>query len=326
MIEVYRPNGRSGNCLVTIAIGDVYKSDWETHALPGWLKYCDRHDLGLFAVTADLISLEHPKWKKPTWQKLLLGQALKAKGIGAINVCYLDTDILINPTAPNIFDHYDGRSYGLVSKIMRLPMPLDTVMRQFVFLRQKFYDSTYPLDSVVFMPVREQYEYSGLPPFDDGACAGLVLFNIEKCAYAMQSWFHKYDVDTSSITGGDHIHLNWEMINSGRVQWLPYEFQALWVYEMAWKYPFLYNTHQRNKTLIRECIEAALFSNYFLHFAGSWHESDMWLVGDIMAEPDVIKTHADFQDYLKQPLTGEPKGLIKPAKPKMSRDGNNRVK
>ena len=78
MIEVYRPNGRSGNCLVTIAIGDVYKSEWETSALPGWLKYCDRHDLGLFAVTADLIAKEHPKWKKPTWQKLLLGQALKA--------------------------------------------------------------------------------------------------------------------------------------------------------------------------------------------------------------------------------------------------------
>jgi hypothetical protein len=82
----------------------------------------------------------------------------------------------------------------------------------------------------------------------------------------------------------------------------------------------LYTTHQSNKALIRECIEASLFSNYFLHFAGSWHESDMWLVGDIMADPNVIKTHADFQDYMKQPLTGEPKGLIKPAKTNTSSD------
>ena len=61
MIEVYRPNGCSGNCLVTIAIGDVYKSEWKTHALPGWLKYCDRHDLGLFVVTADLIAKEEER-------------------------------------------------------------------------------------------------------------------------------------------------------------------------------------------------------------------------------------------------------------------------
>jgi len=320
MIEVYRPNGCSGNCLVTIAIGDVYKSEWKTHALPGWLKYCDRHDLGLFVVTADLIAKEHPKWKKPTWQKLLLGQALKAEGTGAENVCYLDTDILINPMAPNIFDHYDGRSYGLVSQIKNLPMPLDLVMRQYVFLRHNFYDRGYPLDSVVFMPLAQQYEYSGLAAVDDSACAGLILFNVAELADEMEGWFQKYDKQTASVTDGDQTHLNWEMISSGRVQWLPYEFQALWVYEMAWKYPFLYTTHQSNKALIRECIEASLFSNYFLHFAGSWHESDMWLVGDIMADPNVIKTHADFQDYMKQPLTGEPKGLIKPAKTNTSSD------
>jgi hypothetical protein len=46
----------------------------------------------------------------------------------------------------------------------------------------------------------------------------------------------------------------------------------------------------------------------------------MWLVGDIMADSSVIKTHADFQDYLKRPLTGEPKGFIKPAKTNMSND------
>jgi len=320
MIETYRPIGKSGDCLITIAIGEPYRTEWEKHALSGWRQYCERYDLGLYAVSGDLIAQNHPKWKKATWQKLLLGKALLSIDGEVQNACYLDTDILINPTAPNIFDFYDGQSYGLVSQIKNLPMPLDLVMRQYVFLRHHFYDQKYPLDSVVFMPVEKQYEYSGLTPLDDSACAGLILFRPEKHAAEMERWFFKYDRQTPSVTDGDQTHLNWEMINTSRVQWLPYEFQALWVYEMAWKYPFLYRNHQENTDLIRSCIEASLFSNHFLHFAGSWHESDMWLVGNILCDEQLFKMHLDFRAYQEHPLSGEPRGPIKPVKPEPSRD------
>ena len=315
MIEVYNQPGVSGNCLVTIAIGNKYKSDWEKHALPGWLRYCEKHCLGLFAITEHLVSKEHPNWKKATWQKLLLAKGLRSLELGIKNACYLDTDILINPAAPNIFDVYDGVSYGLVSQIKNLPMPLDLVMRQYVFLRHNYYSKSYPLDSVVFMPLGEQYEYSGLAPFDDSACAGLILFNVENSADEMEEWFYKYDNNTPSVTDGDQTHINWEIINSGKVQWLPYEYQALWVYEMAWKYSFLYTKHQDNQTLIRDCIEATLFSNYFLHFAGSWHESDMWLVGGVLSDTEGLKCNAKLQEFRLKELSGKPVGKISPPQP-----------
>ena len=313
MIKEFRQVGDSGNCIATIAIGHQYLSEWEEYASPGWLRYCEHYDLGLYVVIDDLIPIAHESWKKATWQKMLLGDALSAISSRITNVCYLDTDILINPTAPNIFQEYDGKSYGIVSQINNLPMPLELVMRQYVFMRHNFYDENYPLDSVVFMPVHKQYEYSGLTPMYDSACAGLIVFNIELLADEMKNWFFKYDKDTESVTSGDQTHFNWEMLNTGRVQWLPYEFQALWVYEMAWKYPFLYSAHQSNKELIKDCIEASLFSNHFLHFAGSWHESDMWLTDGILSDENTIEMHKKFRKYSKQTLTGDPKGIIKPS-------------
>ncbi len=41
-------------------------------------------------------------YKKPTWNKLLLGNEILKK-FKQKNMCYLDTDILINPISPNIF-------------------------------------------------------------------------------------------------------------------------------------------------------------------------------------------------------------------------------
>ena len=73
MIEVCREAGVAGNCLVTIAIGSQYENEWRKFAAPSWLNYCNKHDLGLFVVVDDLIDQNHPKWKKATWQKLLIG-------------------------------------------------------------------------------------------------------------------------------------------------------------------------------------------------------------------------------------------------------------
>lgn len=311
MIKTFRELGKSRNCLVTVAIGDTYLQQWQQHALKSWMAYAEKYDLGIFALTESLYPESDPNWKKPNWQKLLIGRELLKQGLDVSFTCFLDTDILISPISPNIFDLYDGTSYGLVSQVKNMPMPLELVLRQFVFLRHKFYSPEYPLDSGALMTPKQQYEFSGLSPFDDLACTGLFLFNPKKSSIDMENWYFKYARDYRSVTGGEQVHLNWEMLNTGEVQWLPYEFQAIWVYEMAWKYPFLY-AHHSDKTLIRECVEASLFSNHFLHFAGSWYESDMWLDDKILHSAEKFGLYSSFNDYLHSPVTGSAKGMIKP--------------
>jgi hypothetical protein len=78
---------------------------------------------------------------------------------------------------------------------------------------------------------------------------------------------------------------------------------------MAWKYPFLYTSEQKNENLIRHCVEASLFTNYFLHFAGSWYESDMWKSRNWLVDDKQFRL---FHEYQSMPVTAAPAGLIKP--------------
>ena len=306
--------GRSKNIMATIAIGEAHYKIWEQNALPGWLAYCKRYDLGLVAFDEDLVSQSDPQWKKATWQKLLIGNTLKTALPSVNNVCFLDTDILINPLAPNVFDSYDSKTVGLVSLRKNLPYPYDAVLRRVAFLRNRYYDSKYPLDSALFISVEDLYKFHGVPVQEDEACAGFFVFNVNNHAEIMGSLFRKYDKHVESITGGgDQTHFNYEIQSNIPVSWLDYRFQAIWLFEMVWKYPFLYNYGRDNKELIRECVEASLFTNYFLHFAGSWHESDMWKVGDILQNKGSLAKFEAFDEYLKIPVSGIPVGQIKPS-------------
>lgn len=303
---------QSNNVIATVAIGDQYYKSWETYASPTWKQYCERYDLGLIVFDADLLSKENTKWKKPNWQKLLIGTVLEENLPTVKNVCYLDTDILINPTAPNVFEKYDPTTIALVSKRRRLPYPYDDVLRRIAFLRNRFYDQDYPLDSSLFISIEKLYEYHGLEVKKDEACTGVILFNVANHTEIMYDWFEKYDQSIESITGGgEQTHLNYEIQSWGNVSWLDYRYQAIWVFEMAWKYPFLYDYGRNNRELIKECIEASLFTNYFLHFAGSWHENEMWKMCNVLNNKRRIE-FMKFEEYMMMPVTGEPKGRIKP--------------
>ena len=305
--------GNSKNILATIAIGDAYYSAWEQYALPGWMAYCNRHQLGLVVFDRDLLPFDAPVWKKATWQKMLIGETLQANAIEVANVCYLDTDILISPLAPDIFALCEPQTIGLVSLRHNLPFPYDEVLRRMAFLRHTCYDSAYPLDSALFMSLDQLYQYHGLPVQKDEACMGLIVFNVANHAALMRRWFEKYDRHVQSVTGGgDQTHINFEIQNWGAIRWLDYRFQAIWAFEMAWKYPFLYEKDKWGTELSLACIDASLYQNHFLHFAGSWHESEMWKVDRSFSNDLQSDRIIEYRRYLDLPVSGEPVGMVRP--------------
>jgi hypothetical protein len=312
-MKVLRDAGSAGNVLVTIAIGDRYFSEWQQHAMPGWKAYCDRHDLGLVVFDQEMLEKDSEVWKKATWQKLLIADRLAVAGLKVANVCYLDTDILISPFAPNVFDGYDPQTIAVVSQVHDLLQPLHLTLRRLAFLRHNRWDTNYPLDSALFMSPRQIFEFHGLPAFENYFCAGMFVFNIESHRSLMKGWFEKYTQGVQSITGGgDEAHVNYEFQNWGKLSWLPYQFQALWTYEAAWHYPFLFNRDALGTNLVRECIEASLYKNHFLHFAGSWHECQMWKMGGAFTSVDKQHECTNYSAYLQTPVTAQPKGMIKP--------------
>jgi hypothetical protein len=302
------------NYIVTIAIGDQYFQEWESFALPSWELYCERNDIGLIVFTNDLISKEDLKWKKATWQKLLIGNYLKNEISEIDNICYLDTDILISPNAPDVFSNFDKESISLVSLRKNLPYDYNEVLRKIAFFRNNYYDNKYPLDSALFISIPDLYNYHGLDPVDDEACAGFFIFNVEKKSEILYNYFFEIDSNVSSITGnGDQTHFNHFIQKNCKVSWMDYKYQAIWVFEMASKYPFLYkNGKDYNDNLVQECINASLLDNYFLHFAGSWHESQMWKKFKDDDFNYFVTVCKRFMDYMETAVTGKPLGVIKP--------------
>ena len=312
-MRIIREPGKSGNVLATIAIGENYLKPFLEYALHTWQMYAERHDLGIIVFDEDLIPRDHPKWKKANWQKFIIPRQIMQAGLAVGDVCHLDTDILINPSAPNVFAGHDSSKIAVVSQRTGLPYPLQLVLRRIAFYRNRFFSERYPLDSGLFASLEQVYAYSNLPIQPDYACSGVFVFNPARHADLFQSYFDEFDVSVITPTsGGEELHFNYLVQSLGLAEWVDYRFQALWMYEMAWNYPFLYTLDRKDDELVRRCIEASLSTNYFLHFAGSWYESDMWSQVKVLTDHEVLDRWERFAEYLERPVTGKFVGPVKP--------------
>lgn len=312
--KVYRSAKDARGLIATLAVGGDHLLRWEQYALPLWDQYCARHNLGLVAVTERISAIG----SGPThimWQKFLIPEYIRNAFDYMQNMLYVDTDILINPQAPNVFDEFDSRGIGLVSQVSKLPYPHQEVLRRIAFFRHTFMSKDYPLDSSLFMKPRDIFRSHNLDLLsDDFACAGLFVINCGISADRFASIYSMYSHDQATLDGGsDEVHLNYEVQKGWPIQWLDYRFHALWIYEMAWKYPFLYRPECiKDKSLVAECIVASLYSNYLLHFAGSW-EGDMWMNEAIVKSVSAHSSYRHLYEYMQQPVTGQPVGVIRPS-------------
>jgi hypothetical protein len=262
----------NGDYLVTIAIGDAYFEKWREFILPSWKIYADVHGLGIAVARTDLIDRSNPLWKKPTWQKMLIPSSLSETEV--IRVCYLDTDILINPFAPNIFEYFEQNKIGVTSIRSEMPYEPYEVQKKLAFFRNKYIDPTYPLDSSLFFTTKQLYEYHKFVDQGEEFCAGLLLFSNKEQELRMRNWFNLYDSKVESITnGGDQTHLNYHIISEGIQHFIPYKFQAIWAYEAAWNHPDLFMENFESSNRIKNAISSVLLNNHFLHFAGGSKES-----------------------------------------------------
>tara|TARA_Y100000590_G_scaffold447343_1_gene582444 strand:- start:162 stop:1115 length:954 start_codon:yes stop_codon:yes gene_type:complete len=303
------------NYISTIVIGNKFFKEWHLYSYPSWLNYCKKHKLGLLIFKDDLINKNDPAWKKPTWQKLLIGKKIIENKLKIKNICFLDADIIINYImSPNIFSYYNKKTLGVVSIEKNLPYPdKNIILKNISFGRHNYYSKKYPLDSAIFMQPKEVFKFHKFKKsFNDQFCAGLFIFNIKNHSSFLEKIFYKYDKKFKTLTEGDQPVLNYEFQKYGKLTWLDYKFQAIWIYEMAWKYPHLYKYKKNESTEVINCIESSLATNYFLHFAGSWYESNFWKNKNILKNKSTILKFKSFNKYLKFKNKATPIGKIKP--------------
>ena len=312
-IKIYTSHEHK-NWLISIAIGKEYFEKFEKFVLPLVSKYSEKNNLGLACIIDDIDRCfqDEVRGKKKTWQKFLVPWYLKKINQYAENVCYFDSDILFNPYGKNIFNYHDSNYLSIVSQIKGLPFDDFLAKKIISFSRNKYYSDKYPLNSSIFMSTKEYYEYHGYKPYDDICCAGLYVANLNNHYDQLKSIFCKYTNSVDSITGGgDEPAFNYEVRTLCKTKNIPYEFQGLWNYEMAWRYRHLYKNKLEINQEVIDSICSCLMSMTALHFAGSWFESKLCYdkrILELMLSKDV----EEYFEYQKSATFSEPKGRVIP--------------
>ena len=277
------------------------------------MHYAKKYSLGIVVLTDEAHLQSLPAGANGAWLKFLAPKITFDMFPSLNRLALLDTDIIINPGAPNIFGACPPGEIGVVSQVKNLPFDLTTVRKRMAFLRHTFYSSRYPLDSSLFASAEQEYSNEGLPAHDDLFCSGLVVVD-QAHSNLFAGWLQEVSAErVAGATAWEQTFLNHKVISHG-CYWLDYKFQAIWNFEMASQHQSLYR-HQSLEQNRYASIAVAdtLSSCFFLHFAGSWGESDAWKNPPSLCQELLEELSGDeFLGYLERPSTGVSTGLVVP--------------
>lgn len=97
------PTTNHDKLIVTLAIGDLFFRIWNELARSSWENYALMVGADIIVVTQPLDQSAPAQSRSPAWQKLLVLDQPWAKRYA--RVLWMDSDIIISPSAQNIFDY-----------------------------------------------------------------------------------------------------------------------------------------------------------------------------------------------------------------------------
>lgn len=289
------PTGRR-NALVTMLVGESYVQEWETYCRDGWLDYGKRHDCDVIVLTQPILPDAVTAERSLHWQKLLVPSLPGLRDYDS--VAWVDGDILINAhRAPSIFAAHDLERIAVVNQAPVIDDRLDvmTTGERWTYLAKLAVRPAagQPVPRIaehIRVPTR-LYAADRLEPAPkDFVNTGVFVFNPARHGAFFTKVFQKYRRDSRN---GDYEQtpLSFEILQSGLAEFIDPRFNRIWSLEAARHYPFLFHARYVKPApedraawvaMARQCVNAAFFNSYFLHFAGgagsAWIKSAMRLV------------------------------------------------
>ena len=305
-------NESTRHALVTTAIGGHYLQDFVEFSLPTWQLYSKRHGLGIVVFSDHSVSDEALEELNGAWVKMLSPKLLEQHFPWIERLALADTDIIINPSSPNVFDATPEGYVGVVPEFSSDPSRDIESKKRMAFLRRSYYDPAYPLDSILFASAEQVYAEEGFEPLRDSFCSGLLVLDV---AFSpdFSRWFEEAkDLDSGRAVFWEQTYLNHRVLTQLPHHWLDEKFQVIWNLDMALFHPSLYQLGDLSNSEIAEsCVADTLNRVHFLHFAGSWPESSAWRNSPHKVMEKMCGLfEPEFLDYVETPSTGVAKGKI----------------
>ena len=271
--------------LVTMAIGDDYKSMWEAYYKPSILPYAERHGYELIVVDDYIDAGPSGRARTPHWQKLLI---LERPDIARFErVVWIDADIFINfRHAPCIVEACGpAAGIGLVGHNATYATPE---------LWDNRWHRAHMKGSGIFARGRgptpaERYAEAGLSgDVDDMVNTGVMVLDPARHAGFLRQ---VYDECTENqYSAMEQMALSHRIFKAGLYHPLDPRFNRTWTEEMVHHCPFLLHERNRNnQPLVAFCVTTAWLNAWFLHFlADGISRGDVRLILTRFSDPAQI--------------------------------------
>jgi len=311
-VFAWNVNPDTRHALVTSAIGGRYLEDFRQFSLPTWQKYAQRCGAGVVVFSDGSVSEDTLGGFNGAWLKMLLPELVNQQFPQIKRLALVDTDIIINPAAPDVFEATPQGHVGVVPEFSPKPGMDNLSRKRMAFLRKKYYDASYPLDSILFASAEQVYLEEGFQPLSESFCSGLLVLDSASSS-TFSAWLDEAKTtELGPAVAWEQTYLNYKVLTQLPHHWLDQRFQVIWNLEMASSYPSLYRMGDlSNSEFAENYVADTLNRVYFLHFAGSWPESTAWKNSPqkIMSKMGSLY-EPEFLEYLASPSTGVARGKL----------------
>lgn len=261
------------NALVTLVTGNQFRATFAAWFHAGWKRYCEMHGLDLIVIDRVLDDSSRAAQRSAAWQKCLVCQHSAVKQYD--QVAWVDADIRIRPSAPNIFTGVPHEMIGAVDDYATPSAEEHEMVLRRVYQEWDKRDVKY----VNNVTAHDFYKNFGLGGFDSVVQTGVLVFSPRLHPDIFQRTYDDYEDKGDSSWNYEMRPLSYEIMKTGLVRWISPKFNMPWSIYQQLFYPFL-GDHSRIRALLhrvfgtrrgslrRKCVQSAFLNNYWLHFAG----------------------------------------------------------
>jgi len=274
-------NSEMRRAIVTLAIGDGYLQNYRHSCQEGWNRYARKHDLDVVVITEPIDDSPRAKSRSPAWQKCLI---LSHKDIERYDqVVWIDSDVLINPSSPNVFGEVPIEKIGAVDAYAT-PSQEDHPMN-LEMAREHWHK-----EGVEFSRSSSATEYHrnfGLEgKFQSVVQTGVLVLSPKHHCTLLERVYSEYEDKGKSCWHYEMRPLSYEILKADLACWISPKFNMIWQFIRDTRYPFLGSPEgsiemavrrmlkmirliPKSSSLRMKCATTAFLNSYFLHFAGS---------------------------------------------------------
>jgi hypothetical protein len=252
--------------IVTLTLGDNYRTHWSEICAPNWREYAKRHGYELVVFDRPLDTSPRAQMRSPAWQKCLVLRPEFAGGYD--RVVWLDADILVNAHAPPIADGVPPEKIGAIDESVFPTREKNRDYWNLIAAEHPDSAATLELCRSALDP-RDWHAFWGLPHRGNHIVqTGVLVLSPSRHRELLEHVYYRYEDKGAAAFNYEMRPLSFEIQERDLAWWIDRRFNAL--------LPFLLlldNARQpiRTEAELVATIRSHMAENYFLHFAGLQH-------------------------------------------------------